>query len=251
MSGVTGVVVTHEPATPIEVVARLADGLSDHRELNQFLADIARSARGMLDIDRVTIFTLEGEDLVPAVAASRLPDDELWATFREMPPVALDVTGLAAEVLSSRQPTLVDAQTSPLVPAAWRDTFGLSSLAIAPLHAESRVRGVLIADNADPERARFSRDLLSAIGAVASLAGLALSRFEQARQASAHVAASIAQREALVRVLSAAYDAEPSMLVNEAVEAFRACADAELLDIVVAGRSRAQAVGLRPATGED
>jgi hypothetical protein len=251
MSGVTGGMATHAPATPIEVVARLAGGLSDHRELNQFLADIARAARSMLDIDRVTIFTLDGNELVPAVAASQLPDDELWATFREMPPVALDVTGLAAEVLSSRQPTLVDAHTSPLVPATWRDTFGLSSLAIAPLHADGRVRGVLIADNADPERARFSRDLLSAIGAVASLAGLALSRFEQARQASAHVAAGIAQREALVRVLRAAYDAEPSMLVNEAVEAFRACADAELLDIVVAGRSRAQAVGLRPATGED
>src|SRR3954463_864202 len=110
MSGVTGAVATYEAVTPIEVVARLAEGLSDHRELNQFLADIARSARGMLDIDRVTIFTLEGNELLPAVAASQLPDDELWATFREMPPVALDVTGLAAEVLNARQPTVVDAQ---------------------------------------------------------------------------------------------------------------------------------------------
>src|SRR5947209_8633836 len=115
MSGVTGGVVTRGPATPIEVVARLADGLSEHQELNQFLADIARSARGMLDIDRVTIFTLEGDVLVPAVAASQLPDHELWATFREMPPVAVDVTGLAAGVLAQRQPTLVDARTSPLV----------------------------------------------------------------------------------------------------------------------------------------
>ena len=186
----TATATTPGSATPIEVVARLADGLSDHRELNHFLADIARSARGMLDIDRVTIFILEGHDLVPTVAASQSPDDELWATFREMPPVTLDVTGLAAEILASRQPTMVDARTSPLVPAAWRDTFGLSTLAITPLHAEGRVRGVLIADSGDPERARFSSEQLSAIGAVASLAGLALSRFERAREASAQTGAA-------------------------------------------------------------
>src|SRR5438067_2496441 len=104
MSCMTAAVTAHGPAIPIEVVARLAD----HRELHHFLADIARSARGMLDIDRVTIFILEGHDLVPAVAASQLPDDELWATFREMPPVTLDVTGLAAEILSARQPTMLD-----------------------------------------------------------------------------------------------------------------------------------------------
>ena len=177
-------------ASPIEVVARLADGLSDHRELHHFLADIARSARSMLDIDRVTIFTLEGDELIPAVAASQSPDDELWATFREMPPVTLDATGLAADIIASRLPTMVDARTSPLVPAAWRDTFGLSTLAIAPLHADGRVRGALIADSADPERARFTSEQLSAIGAVASLAGLALSRFERAREASAQTRAA-------------------------------------------------------------
>lgn len=207
------------PATPIEVVARLADGLSDHRELHHFLADIARSARGMLDIDRVTIFILEGHDLVPTVAASQLPDDELWATFREMPPVKLDVTGLAAEILAARQPTMVDARTSPLVPAAWLDTFGLSTLAIAPLHADGRVRGVLIADSADPQRARFSSEQLSAIGAVASLAGLALSRFERAREASAQT--------------RAAYDA---------VRAVSAAAD-------VTSLARAAAAGLRTVSG--
>jgi transcriptional regulator with GAF, ATPase, and Fis domain len=202
MSCMTAAATAPGPATPIEVVARLADGLSDHRELHHFLADIARSARGMLDIDRVTIFILEGDDLVPAVAASQSPDDELWATFREMPPVRLDVTGLAAEILAARLPTMVDARTSPLVPAAWRDTFGLSTLAITPLHAEGRVRGVLIADSADPERARFSSEQLSAIGAVASLAGLALSRFEREREASAQTRAAYDA----VRAVSAAAD---------------------------------------------
>ena len=251
MSVVTAVVAMHGAATPIEVVARLADGLSDHRELNQFLADIARAARGMLDIDRVTIFTLEGNELMPAVAASQLPDEELWATFREMPPVALDVTALASEVLASRQPTLVDANTSPLVPAAWREAFGLSTLAIAPLHAEGRVRGVLIADSADPERARFSRDQLSAIGAVASLAGLALSRFETAARASAALSDQVRRHQALVDVLSEVRDSEPAALIDRLADPFRACAEAELLDVVVAGRSRAQALGLRAATGAD
>ena len=221
------------PATPIEVVARLADGLSDHRELHHFLADIARSARGMLDIDRVTIFILDGHDLVPAVAASQSPDDELWATFREMPPVALDVTGLAAEILAARQPTMVDARTSPLVPAAWRDTFGLSTLAITPLHAEGRVRGVLIADSADPERARFTGEQLSAIGAVASLAGLALSRFERAREASVQTRAAYDAVRAVSTPSDVASIARAAAVGLRAVSAASRCTVAVLDDDMV------------------
>ena len=233
MSCMTAAVTAPGSATPIEVVARLADGLSDHRELHHFLADIARSARGMLDIDRVTIFTLEGNDLIPAVAASQLPDDELWAAFREMPPVRLDFSGLAAEIIAARLPTMVDARTSPLVPAAWRDTFGLSTLAIAPLHAEGRVRGALIADSADPERARFSSEQLSAIGAVASLAGLALSRFESAREASALTRAAYATVRAVSAAPSAASIARAAAVGLRSLAGDASCTVAVLDDDMV------------------
>src|SRR5947207_824353 len=73
--------------SPLELVARVAGQLGEDLEFHQILGEIAHASRALLDIDRVSIFTLDGDYLLPAVSASRVADDHLWATFRTMPPV--------------------------------------------------------------------------------------------------------------------------------------------------------------------
>jgi transcriptional regulator with GAF, ATPase, and Fis domain len=168
-----------EAASTLDVLARLAGQVGRDTELYRLLGEIAHATRNLLDIDRVSIFILDGDKLLPAVSASRSADDELWATFRTLPPVAVDLSS-GRSLLSSPNAVLIDARVSPVVPQDWRDAFGLTSLALAPLHAGGVPRGVIIGDSGDPRRARLSRDQLQALETVASLAGLAVGRYDAA-----------------------------------------------------------------------
>jgi hypothetical protein len=166
-----------DAANTLDVLARLADQVGRDTELYRLLGEIAHATRNLLDIDRVSIFILDGDKLLPAVSASRAADDELWATFRTLPPVAVDLS-TGRSLLTSSSAVLIDARESPVVPQDWRDAFGLTSLALAPLHVGGVPRGVIIGDSGDPSRARLNRDQLQALETVASLAGIAVGRYD-------------------------------------------------------------------------
>lgn len=218
----SGVVASDRPASdgrlhvdaarqsPLELVARVAGQLGGDLEFHQILGEIAHSSRTLLDIDRVSIFTLDGDYLRPAVSASRVADDHLWATFRTMPPVSLDLSSEARVLLARGRAVEIDARVSPVVPAEWLRTFALTYLALVPLRVANTVRGVLIADSSDPSRARLTPEQLQALETVASLAGLLLDRHEHAvanlRQTADLLAVtrSLAEADSLGEIASAA-----------------------------------------------
>ncbi|MDQ1686365.1 MAG: hypothetical protein QOC82_3102 [Frankiaceae bacterium] len=197
VSGATGEV-RH---TALELVAHVAGQLGENLELDQILGEIAHAGRALLDIDRVSIFTLDGDYLRPAVSVSRVADDQLWATFRTMPPVSLDLSSEARVLLARGRAVQIDARVSPVVPVEWRNTFALTNLAIVPLRGANSVCGVLIGDSSDPARARLTPEQLHALETVSSLAGLVLERHE-------HAMASLSQTADLLSVTRALAEAD-------------------------------------------
>ncbi|MDQ1748787.1 MAG: hypothetical protein QOD07_3050 [Frankiaceae bacterium] len=183
--------------TPLELVAHVAGQLGENLELHQILGEIAHAGRALLDIDRVSIFTLDGDLLRPAVSVSRVADDQLWATFRTMPPVSLDLSSEARVLLARGRAVQIDARVSPVVPPEWRRTFALTNLAIVPLRGADSVRGVLIGDSSDPARARLTPEQLHALETVSSLAGLVLERHELAITSLSQTADLLAVTRAL------------------------------------------------------
>jgi len=187
--------------TALELVAHVAGQLGENLELDQILGEIAHAGRALLDIDRVSIFTLDGDYLRPAVSVSRVADDHLWATFRTMPPVSLDLSSEARILLARGRAVQIDARVSPVVPVEWRNTFALTNLAIVPLRGANSVCGVLIGDSSDPARAKLTPEQLHALETVSSLAGLVLERHE-------HAMASLSQTADLLAVTRALAEAD-------------------------------------------
>jgi hypothetical protein len=183
--------------TALELVAHVAGQLGENLELHQILGEIAHAGRALLDIDRVSIFTLDGDYLRPAVSVSRVADDHLWATFRTMPPVSLDLSSEARVLLARGRAVQIDARVSPVVPPEWRRTFALTNLAIVPLRGANSVCGVLIGDSSDPARARLTPEQLHALETVSSLAGLVLERHETATASLSQIADLLAVTRAL------------------------------------------------------
>ncbi|MBV9098087.1 MAG: GAF domain-containing protein, partial [Frankiaceae bacterium] len=184
--------------TALELVAHVAGQLGENLELHQILGEIAHAGRALLDIDRVSIFTLDGDYLRPAVSVSRVADDhQLWATFRTMPPVSLDLSSEARVLLAHGRAVQIDARVSPVVPPEWRRTFALTNLAIVPLRGANSVCGVLIGDSSDPARARLTPEQLHALETVSSLAGLVLERHELAMTSLSQTADLLAVTRAL------------------------------------------------------
>lgn len=218
-----------EQASPLDVVARLAGQVGTDVELYQLLGEIAHATRNLLDIDRVSIFILDGDKLLPVVSASKAADDQLWATFRALPPVALDVGGMGRALLASPRAVLIDARVSPVVPEEWREAFGLTSLSIVPLHAGGVPRGVLIGDSSEPSRAKLTHDQLQALETVASLAGLAVGRYD--------AAASVLQStRALVSAVRRVSDAKAAPdLARAAANGFQELLDAASTSVAVFG----------------
>ena len=198
--------------TALELVAHVAGQLGENLELHQILGEIAHAGRALLDIDRVSIFTLDGDYLRPAVSVSRVADDQLWAAFRTMPPVSLDLSSEARVLLARGRAVQIDARVSPVVPAEWRSTFALTNLAIVPLRGANSVCGVLIGDSSDPARARLTPEQLHALETVSSLAGLVLERHE-------HAMASLSQTEQLLAVTRALAEADSEAAIATAAAA--------------------------------
>jgi len=206
MSSGAGVV-----ATAVAHRAETFDGDLGVRSTNTVQTDavlgrLCRVVRDVLGVSRATVLVLEDPTtLVPAVSVAREQHDELWQRFRRMRPITLDLDDEAAAALR-REDVLVipDAEASPLVPEEWRKAFGLTSLAVVPLHVDGRLWGALVVD--DPEgRHEFGAKDERTLADLAGLATIAISATECAAVAAAEAALRTAARESASR-LSAGLD---------------------------------------------
>ena len=170
------------PADALALLSGVAVALGDGVAADALLAELAAGVRRVLDADRVSVLMLEHDRLTPAIAVARQHDDELWQRFRRMPPIPLPELPGAREVLRSSDIVFIgDASAHPLIPEFWQRQFGLSSLAIAPLHVRGEPAGALVVEHGhSPLFEPRQRTLLEGL---AALAGVALNGVRDAAAA--------------------------------------------------------------------
>ncbi|MCU1591855.1 MAG: hypothetical protein JWP11_3111 [Frankiales bacterium] len=133
------------PASALAFTARV---VNSSLRLDDVLRTVVRLSCEVLTADRATILLLDGQQrLVPAASDGRVDDPRALARFREMLPVSLTALPQALELLGKPEAVAIpDVAASPLVPAVWREAFGLKSLLIAPIVTHGVVLGALVAD---------------------------------------------------------------------------------------------------------
>lgn len=159
----------------VEALASVALSVSASEQVDAVLAQVVRTSRELLDADRATILLLDDDvrGLYPAVSVARAADETLWSRFRSMPPISLDLTPAGVEFMAAgRAICLPDVAGSALVPPAWRQAFGLVSLALAPLRAYGEPCGVLVVDHAAPRV--FRGDELRTLEGIAASTAMAV-----------------------------------------------------------------------------
>ena len=163
----------HEDA--LDLLSGMAVARGHDVDLDFLLAELATGVRRTLDAERVSVLLLDDDGrLTPAVAVARQHNDDLWQRFRKMPPIALDALPGARGALARGKVLVIDdASVSPLIPSAWQRTFGLGSLAIAPLVVDDAPAG-LVAVEYGAVAARFTTTQLALLEGMAALAGIAL-----------------------------------------------------------------------------
>lgn len=157
-------------ATPLE---RVALALSSSLEPKEVLRELATIALELTTAQRATLFLLEDDLLVPAVAVSNPPDAAAWTTFRSMPPV--DITTIPGgwdALVAGRAVMVDDPATCDFVPTQWVFQFRAKALVLVPLPAEPRPSGLLVVDR--PATGRFHEPELRTLEAVAGYAGVAV-----------------------------------------------------------------------------
>ena len=192
-------VVERVPAYDPDVAARS----SNAAQTDAVLGRLCRVVRDVLGVSRATALVFNGPAaLVPVVSVAREERDELWQRFGAGRPVTLELTNEAAAALR-RETVLVirDADTSPLVPAEWRNAFSLTSLAVVPLHVDGRPWGALVVDDGDA-RHEFGPKDVRTLAELAALATTAISATECAAVAAAEAALRTALRESATRLHS-------------------------------------------------
>lgn len=161
------------PADALALLSGVAVALGHGVEADAFLAELAGGVRRLLDADRVSVLLLDGDRLTPAIAVARQHDDELWQRFRRMPPIPLRELPGATEALRAGAVVFIDdASKHPLIPEFWQRQFGLSSLAIAPLHVRDEPAGALVIER---RASLFDLRQRTLLDGLAALAGVALS----------------------------------------------------------------------------
>lgn len=154
----------------LELLADLCQRAQEPADLPHVMGGLADATRRLMDVDRVTVLFLQDDRLKPVVSVARHADSRLWATFLAMPPVVIAPTAEDWQLLRSESPLVVDANSSPLIPPSWRETFNLRWLTLAPVFSRGRPCGVLVADQAGDDEAPFSAQALKIMQAVAALA---------------------------------------------------------------------------------
>ncbi|HEU4367914.1 MAG TPA: GAF domain-containing protein [Methylomirabilota bacterium] len=148
----------------LEVAGILNSTLESRTLLKRVTLKVAQVCRA----DRCTLELWDGDQVVPLMSqfadGRKIP--RLWEQFLHEPagpPAAIPAN---AHVIETRQPLVIDdCATSPLIPRAWVQAFGLRACLMVPLLRQDRVIGVMTLDYCE-RPARFQdwqRDLAQAI----------------------------------------------------------------------------------------
>ena len=148
----------------LEVAEILNSTLQSRTLLKRVTLKVAQVCRA----DRCTLELWDGDQVVPLMSqfADGRKMAELWRTFQEQPAGPPAEVPANARVIATRQPLVIDdCATSPLIPPAWVEAFGLRAALIVPLLRQERVIGVMTLDYCE-RAARFQdwqKDLAQAI----------------------------------------------------------------------------------------
>jgi hypothetical protein len=213
------------------------------------LGRLCRVVRDVLGVSRATVLVFEDPTtLVPAVSVAREEHDELWQRFRTMRPITLGLSGEAVAALRQESVVVIpDAAASPLVPAEWRNAFGLTSLAVVPLHVDGRPWGALVVDDLDGRHEFGARDVRT-LAELGGLATTAISAAECAAVAAAEAALRTALREAATRLHSTQDLAEA---VDSVAPFLLGASGFELIGAALAKAGLARTLKVNTTTGYD
>jgi GAF domain-containing protein/CheY-like chemotaxis protein len=155
----------------LEVAEILSSTLDSRRLLKRVALKVAQVCR----VDRCTLELWDGDRVIPLMSqfADGRKTPRMWERFQTVEAGPPDAIPANAQVIDTRQPLLIDdCATSPLIPAAWVEAFGLRACLIVPMLRQERVIGVMTLDYCD-RPARFQdwqRDLSLAIAGQIALA---------------------------------------------------------------------------------
>lgn len=176
--------------------------------------------------DRVSLFLRDADSQALRLwsVTGRNPSDQLWDRAVAMPPIPLDDYPQLRVLLDGEAPvSILDANTSPIVPRDWAAAFDLQTLVAAPLRCGPDSLGLIVVDYR-PDR-QMPRETERLVGTIANTCALAVahalvsqalkernenlqSLLDASRTLSSplsldHVAEQVA--ESIVRVLDADY----------------------------------------------
>jgi GAF domain-containing protein/CheY-like chemotaxis protein len=159
---------TSRRLTETRALLEVAEILNSTLQSRSLLKRVALKVAQVCRADRCTLETWDGDQVVPLM--SQFADGRkvagLWEAFQRQPagpPAGIPANAL---VIETRQPLVIDdCATSPLIPQAWVEAFGLKACLIVPLLRQERVIGVMTLDYCE-RPARFQdwqKDLALAI----------------------------------------------------------------------------------------
>jgi GAF domain-containing protein len=154
-------------------IAQATGSTIDFRKLFPLLARKTAQACG---VDRCTIFVLEGEQVIPVVSqfADGRRDEEMWGAFKALGAHRVEEVPILAATCRERQPVVASAG-SELIPATWRETFGMKSLLALPLVVGAECIGAMHLDYTDAPHP-FSEDQIRLASTIASQAAIAIEK---------------------------------------------------------------------------
>jgi PAS domain S-box-containing protein len=192
-----------EPLTKLLEIARDSGATLD---LNKLLALLVQKTAQACRVDRCTIFLVEGERVVPVISrfADGHRDKEMWEAFKALKGYRAEEVPIFAATCQQRQPVVASAG-SELIPAAWRETFGMQSLLAVPLMVGDRCSGVMHLDFTGAPRS-FSQDQIHLASTIAGQAALAIENarlFAESERLGAEAQSSMQRFSDLVHGLDA------------------------------------------------
>jgi len=189
--------VTSDPLHEGAAVSTMTRSMTSSMSPTELFHLSARLARRLLQARRATILLLDDDCLVPEVSVAHDADEELLARFHDMAPIPLrEMPGAWELLLAGEVVVIPHAAESPVVPATWRDAFGVQALAIAPLVLEGDPCGALVVE-ADHPGVLATPSLIRAMGSIAAMTAMSVGDARRRRRDSARLVDLEAVHDAL------------------------------------------------------
>lgn len=192
------------PLAGTDILLRVANLMASTDGLEKILARVAEIVREAVAAQRCNILLIDPETrtLIPGASAAPRRDQQLFATYRQMPPIPLLEDGALAGFYSEDRAVVIDdARKANFLPPQVVEAFGLETLLLLPLRNRGSLVGLMVVEY---EAGRtMSPEEIRTIEAVGRQAGMVVSHAraeEHARLASAALAERVMQQSVLLDV---------------------------------------------------